>query len=104
MAAIVYINNNWEQVKDLSDIVRIVKENIGDEFAREVEKICGEPSADLEEENLMLGNKIDNLKSTQKELRELFIKVLNLAVEEQLSDEKADELLDDFDAFINGDN
>ena len=104
MAAIVYINNNWEQVKDLSDIVRIVKENIGDEFAREVERICGEPSADLEEENLMLGNKIDNLKSTQKELRELFIKVLNLAVEEQLSDEKADELLDDFDAFINGDN
>lgn len=74
------------------------------ENAREVERICGEPSADLEEDNLILSNKIDNLKSTQKELRELFIKVLNLAVEEQLSDEKADELLDDFDAFINGDN
>ena len=81
MAAIVLINGNWEQVKDLSDIVRIVKENIGDEFAREVEKICGEPSADLEEENIMLGNKIDNLKNTQKELRDLFIKVLNMAVE-----------------------
>ena len=37
---IVLINGNWEQVKDLSDVVRIVKENIGDEFAREVERIC----------------------------------------------------------------
>ena len=97
------INGNWEQVKDLSDILRIATENIGDEFSREIEKICGEPSAELEEENLMLGNKIDNLKSIQKEHRELFIKTLNLAVEEQLSDEKADELLDDFDAFIDGD-
>ena len=52
----------------------------------------------------MLENKIDNLKDTQKELRELFIKVLDLAVEEQLSDEKADELLDDLDAFIDGGN
>ena len=94
------INGNWEQVKDLSDILRIVSENFGDEFAQKVEEICGEPSAELEEENLILGNKINNLKNTQKELRELFIKVLNLAVEEQLSDEKADELLDDFDVFI----
>ena len=100
----IMINGNWEQIKDLSDILRIVSENICDEFAQKVEEICGEPSADLEEENLMLGNKIDNLKSTQKELRELFIKALDLAVEEQLSDEKADELLDDFDAFIDGDN
>lgn len=104
MAAIVLINNNWEQIKDLSDIVRIVEENIGYEFAKEVERICGEPSADLEEENLMLENKIDNLKSTQKELRNLFIKVLNMAVEEQLSDEKADELLDDFNSIMESDN
>ena len=88
MTVIVLINGNWEQIKDLLDIIRIVKENIGDEFAREVEGICGEPSANLEEENLMLGNKIDNLKNTQKELRELFIKVLNFAVEEQLSGER----------------
>lgn len=100
----IMINGNWEQVKDLSDIVRIVSENIGYEFARKVERICGEPSLELEEENLMLGNKIDNLKYTQKKLRELFIKVLNLAVEEKLSDEKADELLDDFNAFIDGGN
>lgn len=36
----ILINNNWEQIKDLSDIVCIVNENIGDEFAREVERIC----------------------------------------------------------------
>ena len=35
----IMINGNWEQVKDLSDIVRIVKENIGDEFAKKVEEI-----------------------------------------------------------------
>lgn len=44
----IIINNQWEQVKDLSDVIRIVKENIGDEFAREVEKICGEPSEELQ--------------------------------------------------------
>ena len=41
------INRNWEQVNDLSDIIRIVKENIGDEFAQKVEEICGEPSEEL---------------------------------------------------------
>ena len=34
------INRNWEQVKDLSDILRIVSENISNEFARKVEEIC----------------------------------------------------------------
>lgn len=33
------INENWEQVKDLSDILRIVSENIGDEFAQKVEEV-----------------------------------------------------------------
>lgn len=35
----IMINGNWEQVKDLSDILRIVSENIGDEFAQKVEEI-----------------------------------------------------------------
>jgi len=29
----------WEQVKDLSDVLRIVSENIGSEFAQKVEEI-----------------------------------------------------------------
>lgn len=35
----IMINGNWEQVKDLSDILRIVSENIGSEFAQKVEEI-----------------------------------------------------------------
>lgn len=30
----IMINENWEQVKDLSDILRIESENIGNEFAQ----------------------------------------------------------------------
>ena len=41
------INGNWEQIKDLSDIIRITKENIGDEFAQKVEEICREPGEEL---------------------------------------------------------
>lgn len=36
------INESWEQVKDLSDVLRIVSENIGDEFAQKVEEIVEE--------------------------------------------------------------
>jgi len=34
----IMINGNWEQVKDSSDILRIISENIGSEFANKVEK------------------------------------------------------------------
>lgn len=43
----IMINGNWEQVKNLSDVLRIVSENIGNEFAQKVEEICGEPSEEL---------------------------------------------------------
>lgn len=33
------INGNWEKVKNLSDVIRIVSENIGSEFAHKVEEI-----------------------------------------------------------------
>lgn len=35
----IMINGNWEQVKDLSDVLRIISENIGSEFAQKVEEI-----------------------------------------------------------------
>ncbi len=35
----IMISENWEQVKDLSDVIRIVSENIGDEFGQKVEEI-----------------------------------------------------------------
>lgn len=59
----VMINNNWEQVKDLSDIIRIVEENIGYEFAREVEKVCGEPSEDLKLRIIQLESKIEDMET-----------------------------------------
>lgn len=43
----IIINGNWEQVKELSDVLRIVSKNIGSEFAQKVEEICGEPSEEL---------------------------------------------------------
>lgn len=35
----IMINGNWEQVKDLSDVIKIVSENIGSEFAQKVKEI-----------------------------------------------------------------
>lgn len=43
----IMIHGNWEQVRDLPDVLRIVSENIGREFAQKVEEICGEPSEEL---------------------------------------------------------
>lgn len=38
----IMINGSWEQVKDLSDVLRIISENIGDEFAQKVEEMMEE--------------------------------------------------------------
>ena len=35
----IMVNGNGEQVEDLSDVLRIVSENIGDEFATKVKEI-----------------------------------------------------------------
>ncbi len=43
----IMVNGNWEQVKDLSDILRIVSENISAEFAHKVEEIFEEELYDL---------------------------------------------------------
>lgn len=57
----IMVNGNWEQVKDLSDILRVVSENIGDEFAQKVEEICGEPSKELYAAYQELENEKDEL-------------------------------------------
>ena len=38
----IMVNGNREQVKDLSDVLRIVSENIGSEFTQKVEEIFEE--------------------------------------------------------------
>mgnify|MGYP001089651365 CR=1 FL=1 len=57
----IMINKNWEQVKNLSDVLRIVSENIGSEFAQKVEEICGEPSEELYATFQKLENEKDEL-------------------------------------------
>lgn len=44
----IMINGSWEQVKNLSDILRIVSENIGDEFAQKVEEIFESQKEEVE--------------------------------------------------------
>jgi len=50
----ILINNNWEQVKDLSDVVRIIKENIGDEFAQKVEKILFKEKQEILDKSVLV--------------------------------------------------
>ena len=57
----IMINGNWEQVKDLSDVIRIVSENIGSELAQKVEEIFGEPSEELYAAYQKLENEKDEL-------------------------------------------
>lgn len=94
----IMINGNWEQVKDISDVIRIVSENIGCEFVQKVEEICGEPSIELEEENLLLQNKIENIKDKQRKSEELFIEVLNIA-DDSLENDQYDEYIEQFDSI-----
>lgn len=64
----IMINGNWEQVKNLSDVLRIVSENIGSEFAQKVEEICGEPSEELLAAYQKLENECQELENEKDEL------------------------------------
>lgn len=67
------INGNWEQVKDLSDILRIVSENIGDEFTRKVEEIFQvykDKIEKLENDIIELRLKRNYLKDLNKQLND----------------------------------
>lgn len=67
----IMINGNWEQVKDLSDVLRIVSENIGDEFAQKVEKIFENNEFKIEELEIEISElrlKEDCLKDINRQL------------------------------------
>lgn len=67
----IMINGNWEQVKDLSDILRVVSENIGDEFAQKVEEIFEDNEFKIEELEIDIAElrlKEDYLKDLNKQL------------------------------------
>lgn len=80
----IMINGNWEQVKDLSDILRIISENISDEFAQKVEDIF----------NTQV---IDN----NEKIKDLFIEVLDL-IGDLIDDYAYKQYIEKFDFLVKG--
>lgn len=67
----IMVNGNWEQVKDLSDILRIVSENIGDEFGQKIKEIFEENEYKIEELEMNISElklKVDCMKDLNKQL------------------------------------
>ena len=65
------INGNWEQIKDLSDILRIAAENIGDEFANKIKEVFESNECKIEELEMEIAElrlKEDHLKGLNKQL------------------------------------
>ena len=67
----IMINWNWEQVKDLSDVIKIASENIGDEFGQKIKEIFEENKYKIEELEVDISElrlKGDQLKDLIKQL------------------------------------
>lgn len=67
----IMINGNWEQVKDLTDVLRIVSENIGDEFGQKIKGIFEDNKCKIEELEMDISElrlKEDSLKDLIKQL------------------------------------
>ena len=67
----IMINGNWEQVNNLSDILRIAAENIGDEFAQKIQEVFDDNEykiEDLEMDISELRVKENHLKNLNKQL------------------------------------
>lgn len=81
----IMINGNWEQIKDLSDVLRIVSENIGNEFAQKVEVIFKE-----------------KLNENNEKIKDLFIEVLDLTGN-LIDIDNYKQYIYKFDSMCNGD-
>ena len=67
----IMINGNWEQIKDLSDILGIAAENIGDEFAQKIKEIFEDNECKIEELEMDISElrlKEEHLKDLNKQL------------------------------------
>lgn len=65
------IKGNWEQVKDLSDVIKIASENIGDEFGQKIKEIFEENEYKIEELEMDISElrlKVDCMKDLNKQL------------------------------------
>jgi DNA repair exonuclease SbcCD ATPase subunit len=58
---VILINNNWEDIQNINDVVRLVEENMGSEFAKTVKKICEKPTKELQDEIQSLESDIEDL-------------------------------------------
>lgn len=91
----IMINGSWEQVKDLSDILRIVFENIGYEFAQKIEEICGEPGEELYAAYQKLENEKDELEQRCNDYNDILgsLNYLNEQIDklEEYIDENSDD-------------
>lgn len=97
----ILINDQWEQVKNDEDIIRIISENIGDEFAKEARKIFDQYQ-EICEENYSLENELKNKTETIEKLRELFVEVLGIA-SNLLKNNEEKEYINEFDDIAEGD-
>lgn len=90
----IMINGNWESVKDLSDVLRIVSENMSSEFAQKVEGIFGEPSEKLYAAYQKLENEKDELEQRCNDYDDILesLNYLNEQIDklEKYIDENAD--------------
>lgn len=67
----IMIKGNWEQVKDLSDVIKIASENIGDEFGQKIKEIFEENEYKIEELEMDISElrlKVDCMKDLNKQL------------------------------------
>lgn len=67
MARIIRINDNWEYIRDIQDIITIIREYIGDDLANELESEYDDLKYELNEKDdkiCDLENEIDELKNT----------------------------------------
>lgn len=67
----IMINGNWEQVKNLSDVIKIASENIGDEFGQKIKEIFEENEYKIEELEMNISElklKVDCMKDLNKQL------------------------------------
>ena len=83
----ILVNGNWEQIYDLQDISKIIKENYNEELANELDKLIPnhtEEYAELEKE----------LEESEDMVRDLEKKVDCLECEIELLEERIAELED----------
>ena len=81
MIYIILINDIWEQINDMYDAIRIIKENINDEFAMEVQSLFNDLQcqvSDLKDELVALEKEFSDYDDITSDLEHMKDKLDNL--------------------------